>query len=431
VPAKTHLGYWRKAIRGNVLLLGVVSFFTDVSSEMIYPLLPVFFTGLVSPAFAAIYIGVMDGVAESVSSLLKLLAGKWSDRLGARKPLALAGYGISTLARPLMALATAGWHVIALRLFDRIGKGIRTSPRDALISDSADENLRGTAFSFHRMMDHAGAVTGPLVAALFLFTVLGNTLLWRQGGASAGPQEMLALRWLFTLALFPGLAAMLVLWRRVQEIPIAGKQADADSRRDPVEKPGARFAPRYYLFLAAVTLFTLGNSSDLFLILFAQTRFKLGLGYVIAMWISLHLFKILFSLPGGRFSDRLGRRAAIISGWVIYILVYLLLPFATDLRMVWALLLLYGAYYGMTEGAERALVADYVPTRHRGQAYGWYHAVVGISALPASLMFGLFWAALGPKAAFFIGASLAAAATLTLSGLITFRKKDLPNPEYR
>ena len=422
MPVSTRAQYWRRAIHGNVLLLGVVSLLTDVSSEMIYPLLPVFFTGLVSAQAAAVFIGVMDGLAESVASLLKVYSGRWSDALGVRKPLALAGYAVSTLARPLVAVAGAAWHVVALRLIDRVGKGIRTSPRDALISESVDADVRGAAFSFHRMMDHAGAVVGPLVAAGFLYAALGDAALWGKGNGAATAAEMRALRWLFGLALLPGLAATAVLWRWVRDLPVARAPGDAAFGRERADDPPPRLPLRFYIFLAAVTLFTLGNSSDLFLIFYAQTAFGVGLGYVIALWIWLHLSKIAFSLPGGRLSDRMGRRAAIISGWAIYILVYLAVPFAASAAAVWALLLFYGAYYGMTEGAERALVADYVPARQRGRAYGLYHGVVGVCALPASLLFGVFWARLGPKTAFAVGASLAAAATLLLAGLVAAGK---------
>jgi MFS family permease len=216
----------RRAIKGNILFLGLVSFFTDLSSEMIYPLLPVFFTGLVPPAWAAIYIGLMDGIAESTSSLLKIYAGNLSDKFGSRKPLALGGYAISSLARPLMAIAMVGWHVVALRFFDRIGKGIRTSPRDALLSDSVDCDVRGLAFSFHRMMDHAGAVGGPLLATLFLYLTLGSNILWQKGGGAATADEMHALRIVFAIALIPGLAATITIWRWVKDTPLKARPVD-------------------------------------------------------------------------------------------------------------------------------------------------------------------------------------------------------------
>lgn len=411
MPGKTLLSLrTRNAIRGNVFILGLTSFFTDLSSEMIYPLLPVFFTGLVSAAAAPVYIGLMDGLSESTSSLLKIAAGQLSDRMGRRKPLALAGYAISSLVRPLTALSMAGWHVVALRFLDRVGKGIRTSPRDALISGTVDSDVRGVAFSFQRLMDHAGAFLGPLFAAAFLYSLLGRNVLWRQGGGIAGPEEMLALRWLFGIALLPGLAATVVLWRFVSE---PSRRSAREYPNGVPESTGA-LPSRFYIFLAAVTLFTLGNSSDLFLIYYAQSRFGLGLGWMIVLWMLLHLSKIAFSLPGGMLSDRFGRRPVIAAGWLLYIGIYTAMPFSGELWTVCALLTIYGAYYGMTEGAERALVADFVPPDLHGRAYGLYHGAVGLAALPASLLFGVFWSALGPKAAFLIGAALATVALLIL-----------------
>jgi len=398
---------------GNVFFLGLVSFCTDFASEAMYPLLPAFFTGLVGASAAAVYVGVMEGLAESVSSLLKLYAGRLSDMRRSRKPLTLIGYAVSAFVRPVMSLAAAGWHVVALRFVDRIGKGLRTSPRDALISETIDADVRGVAFSFHRMMDHAGAVTGPVFAAVFLGATLGNPLLWAADAHAISPVEMHALRRLFVLTLIPGLAAVLVLARWVREP--AHKRAEAPGGGDPPETlPPRNPTPGFARFLMAIVLFTLGNSSDLFLVFYAQARFGLGLGWVIVFWIWLHLAKIIFSLPGGRLSDRLGRRHAILAGWAVYTLVYLAFPLAHRLWMLASLLGAYGAYYGLTEGAERALVADFVPPERRGRAYGWYHASVGLAALPASLVFGVFWAKLGPRTAFFIGAALAAAATIVL-----------------
>ncbi|MDY6851650.1 MAG: MFS transporter [Thermodesulfobacteriota bacterium] len=414
----------RRALRGNVFLFGLVSFFNDISSEMVYPLLPMFFTGLVSPAVAAIYIGLMDGLAESVSSLLKIYSGRLSDRLGRRKPLALTGYAVSSLARPLAALATAGWHVIALRVMDRVGKGIRTSPRDALLSESADRDVRGLAFSFHRLLDHAGAVCGPVIAAVFLYFVLGRGLIWGQGTSAVSAEEMRAMRWLFAAALVPGLAATVILWRWVRESPQKKNPHDAGGEQKTLQTPS--LPPKFFVFLGAVTLFTLGNSTDLFLIFYAQTHFGLGLGWVIALWVMLHISKIIFSLPGGRFSDRVGRRSAIMLGWMIYIVIYAAMPFVSEFWVTCVLLFSYGAYYGMTEGAERAMVADFVSAPQRGKAYGLYHGAVGLAALPASLLFGVFWAKLGPKAAFLIGASAAAAALLLLAYNAPEKIKEVP-----
>lgn len=411
---RTRSSLWKQVFAGNVFAFGLVSFLTDLSSEMIYPLLPVFFSGLVPPAAVAVYIGLMEGLAESTASLLKFYAGRLSDRLNRRKPLALTGYAISSVIRPFTAIAGAGWQVVAFRLFDRIGKGIRTAPRDALLSESVTTDVRGRAFSFHRLMDHAGAVTGPLVAAAFLYLMLGQTVLWQHGNHAAGPGEMTALRWLFALAAVPGLAATIALWRLVQERPRPTGTPGVPEKTPSHEKSG--LSPRFFFFLLAVILFTLGNSSDLFLIFYAQTRFGLGLGWVISLWILLHISKIIFSLPGGWLADRVGRRTAIVVGWLIYAMVYVAMPFASLFWMVYVLLLFYGVYYGMTEGAERALVADFASVRDRGRAYGLYHGAVGFATLPASLMFGIFWAEFGPMPAFFTGAILSTTAVLLLSG---------------
>jgi predicted MFS family arabinose efflux permease len=218
---------------------------------------------------------------------------------------------------------------------------------------------------------------------------------------------------LFALTALPGLAAILFLWRLVHEPPHAVRTQDVPKAgRFPRE---SRLSPRFFFFLFAVVLFTLGNSSDLFLIFYAQTRFGLGPGWVLNLWILLHLSKILFSLPGGWLADRVGRRTAIIAGWMIYAAVYIAMPFASHFGAVCTLLLFYGAYYGMAEGAERALVADFVAVKDRGMAYGWYHGAVGLATLPASLMFGVFWARFGPKPAFLVGASLASGALLLLT----------------
>ena len=414
--------HWWQVVRGNVLMLGLVSFFTDASSEMIYPLLPIYFTGLVPAGTVAIYVGLMDGIAESVSSLLKIYSGRLSDALGKRKSLAVAGYGISSISRPLMALAAVGWHVVFLRFCDRVGKGIRTSPRDALLSDSADPKARGLAFSFHRAMDHAGAVAGPLIAGVILYAMLGSTF-WAGEKTTAGAEEMTALRWLFGLALIPGVAAMIALVGRVKEIAPTGHAVSNDPVKNSSPLSSTPLPRRFYLYLGTVTLFTLGNSSDLFLVFYAREKFDLGLLFVLGLWVTLHLAKIIFSLPGGHFSDRYGRFRAIGIGWGFYVAVYFGMAQVTEQWMIWALLIVYGAYYGMTEGAEKALVADYVPSAQRGRAFGLYHGVVGLAALPASLMFGVFWVELGPERAFTIGAALAFAAMALLVFLGSDQRK--------
>jgi MFS family permease len=411
----------RSPFQGNVLALGLVSLFTDLSSEMMNPLLPIFIAGLVPLGLAPVYVGLMEGVAETTASLLKLVSGRLSDYLGRRKMLVVAGYGLSTLARPLMALAGlvgtawAGGQVVGLKFLDRAGKGVRTSPRDALISDSIGPETRGLAFSFTRAMDHAGAVGGSLLAIVILFAFLGYGL-WRSGTAKPTLEEMTALRWVFALALIPGLLAVTALLWGVREI--VPKQADGHSPGGRMSGTWRQLPTRFYAFVGIVVLFTLGNSSDMFLLLYAWEKFGLGLVAVIGLWIALHLSKIVFSFPGGFLADRIGRRPMILAGWTMYALVYLGFSQAEVQWQFWALFLAYGFYYGMSEGAEKALVADFAPAEARGTGYGIYNGAIGIAALPGSLLFGVFWAMIGPGWAFGIGAGLAGLAAVLLTALV-------------
>lgn len=425
---------WRGAVTGNVLAVGLVSLFTDFSSEMIYPLLPLYLTGLVGVGLAPLYIGLMGGLADTTASILKIFSGRISDKLGKRKALVALGYGISTVARPLMALAGAGWHVVGLRVGDRVGKGIRTAPRDALISDAVGPDARGIAFSFHRIMDHVGSILGPVAAVVILYLLLGRGL-WKGTMDKAGPEEMTALRWLFAIALIPGLLAMLAIFGKVKEI--APKKAEVTSG-DRDTSAWRKLPRRFYAYTAIVGLFSLGNSSDLFLVLYSKVLFGYGLLQIIALWVALHVSKIVFSFPGGILSDKLGRRPIILAGWSMYALVYLgfallatqqggdsLSP-AMMQGIFWALILAYGFYYGMSEGVEKAVVADFIPGEHRGTAYGIYHGFEGGAKLPASVLFGVVWVVLngvrpglGPIVAFSVGAGLAGAAVVCLTILLS------------
>jgi len=429
---------WRGAVKGNVLAMGLVSLFTDFSSEMMNPLLPIFVAGLVGGKWAALWVGLIEGLAETTAAVLKIFSGRISDRLGKRKALVMWGYGLSSLARPLMALASAGVHVVVLKFLDRVGKGLRTAPRDALIGDSVSREYRGLAFSFHRAMDHTGAVLGPAVAIGIIFVlnefssrVWGHEVnLWYNPGETDSlvvPAEVMdVMTWLFALAILPGLAAMAALIWKVREITPSGRAADGKA-------PGGPLPRRFYKFVGIVTLFALGNSSDMFILLLGNQYFGLGLLQIMLLWIALHLSKIVFSIPGGVLSDRVGRRPMILVGWAIYAAVYL--GFAvidTDaLWAFWGLVVLYGAYYGCTEGVEKALVADFVPSDRRGTAFGIYHGFVGVAALPASLLFGVFWvwaadrfgADTGRTIAFSIGAGLAGLSMLLMAGLLATTRR--------
>jgi MFS family permease len=390
-------------LRGNVLWVSVVSLLTDLASEMMNPLLPIFVAGLVPVGAAPIVLGAMEGLAEATASVVKLVSGRLSDRLGKRKALVLWGYGLSALARPAMALAGAGWQVVGLKFVDRVGKGLRTSPRDALLGDAAPPGQRALVFSFHRAMDHTGAVLGPMIALGLLYLLLGRAV-WR-GDAAVG-DEMDALRVVFALGLLPGLAAVLTLALGVRE--------RAPTPAPTSEARAAALPSRFYWFVGAATTFTLGNSSDLFLLLFARERFGLGALELVLLWSGLHVAKVVCSLPGGALADRLGRRASILLGWGLYALCYLGFARVETLAQFAGLLAVYGLYYGLTEGALKALVTDFTAPHQRAGGFGVFHAAVGLAALPASLLFGVFWAELGARTAFTIGAGLAAAAAVML-----------------
>ncbi|HEX6863863.1 MAG TPA: MFS transporter, partial [Thermoanaerobaculia bacterium] len=345
----------------NVLALSVVSFLTDVSSDMTYPLLPVFLASVLGAS--ATSVGAIEGAAESTAALLKLASGWWSDRVAKRKPLVLAGYTIAAVIRPLIGLAQSVSQVLTIRVADRVGKGIRGAPRDALIADSVDPSVRGRAFGFHRAADHAGAVVGPLLA----FALLR----WAD----------LDLRHLFLWTAVPGALAVAALVFGVREVPRA--PAETKPKVDLRTPLGRRF----WAFLGVLLLFTLGNSTDAFLLLRAA---DLGVDAALIpiLWAMLHIVKSLSSTPGGALSDRIGRKPLLVAGWLIYAAVYFGLGRAGAAWHVWALFAVYGIYFGLTEGVEKALVADLVPADRRGAAFGWYNLALGVGALPASLLFG-------------------------------------------
>ncbi len=381
-------GRFFRGITRNVVVLGIVSFLTDVSSEMIYPLLPTFLTAVLGagPAF----LGAIEGAAESTAAFFKLMSGAWADRIRDRTRLILGGYGLSSLARPLIAAATRPWMVLAVRVTDRVGKGVRTSPRDAIIADSVAGAVRGRAYGFHRAMDHAGAVVGPLLAA---------------GLLAGGIRD---LRTVFWWATVPGFLAVLLILLGVREVPTRAP-VSGEPRRGLSTLPTGTLRA----YLATLFVFTLGNSSDAFLLLRAGQLGVPAAGLPL-LWVMFHLVKMTSVMPFGGLSDRIGRRQIIIAGWLIYALTYGGFALATTAWQAWALFALYGLFYGLTEGVERALLADLARPAERGMAFGWYHFVIGLGALPASLFFGLLWQRLGPQVAFGLGAALAAAAALLL-----------------
>jgi len=379
----------QKSILGlskNVKNLGWVSFFNDASSEMIYPLLPLFLTQVLGAG--VLFVGIIEGMAESVSSFLKLFSGWFSDRFQKRKAIILFGYSLASITRPLVGIATSPFHVLFLRFLDRVGKGVRTSPRDALLSQCCNGDERGKAFGFQRAMDHAGAMAGPLIATLLLTSLTQD------------------LRVIFVLAFIPSLFCLFILYRGVTDTV-----RNCVSTPPPLRLRWGEWSRKFKYFLIIITLFTLGNSSDAFLLLRAK---DLGIDIVSIpiLWFVLHLSKTIFSIPGGIFSDRIGRRGVMIIAWTVYGFVYLGFAFASKAYHIWILFFIYGLFFGLSEGTERAWVADLVEESKRGTAYGAYHFFIGMATLPASLLMGLLWKTAGVAWAFSFGAVMALIAAL-------------------
>lgn len=385
----------------NVWAVGLTSLFMDISSEMVINVLPLFLANVLGVQTSII--GLIEGVAEATASLLKLFSGWLSDKLGGRKWLAVAGYGLSAVSKPFFYIASS-WGVIAgVRWVDRIGKGIRTAPRDALVADSVTKEIRGLAFGFHRAMDTAGAMLGLLIAAGVVWMAQANTLdLTRSTFQS-----------IVLFSLIPAFLAVLSLSIGARDVAVTSHRAAPKFSLRSLGKP-------FSIFLVIVSIFTLGNSSDAFLILRAQ---NLGVSVtgIMMMLVIFNLVYSLVSLPAGRQSDRIDRRRLIIGGWLIYAAIYLGFALARQGWQVWVLFVAYGLYYGLAYGTANALVADLVPENMRGTAYGTYHAVIGILALPASLIAGLLWQGvgawrgLGPSAPFLFGGTLALIAAFLMA----------------
>ncbi len=387
----------------NVWVMTITSFLTDVSSEMIFNLLPLFLADVLGVKTGVI--GLIEGIAETTSSLLKVFSGWFSDRMGTRKGLTVLGYGLSTVSKPFLYIATSWLGVLAVRFFDRVGKGVRTSPRDALIADSIDEHHRGLAFGLHRAGDTFGAVIGLCIALVIVAAAQSNVV----------GLERSTFQTLVAISIVPAVLAVLVLAVGAREV-----KPDANKRANPPRLSLSGFDPSFKAFLLIVAIFTLGNSSDAFLILRAQDR---GLSVVgtLGMLITFNLVYALISGPAGALSDRLGRRRLILIGWTVYGVIYLGFALAAQAWEIWALYAVYGIYYGVFDGTARALVADLVPQAQRGTAYGIYNAVIGLMAFPASLLAGILWQGFGSwngfgaPAPFIVGAALALLAMVMLA----------------
>ncbi len=427
-----------------VIMLGIVSLFTDTASEMIYPLVPLFVAALGSGAIA---LGIIEGVAETTAAMIKLLSGIISDRLGKRKILVLAGYTISSLIRPFTGAVSSAWQIVFIRMIDRVGKGIRTAPRDALIASSVDETIRGRSYGFHRAMDHTGAVIGPVLAiAALLILFLGFGM----------NDSLLALRWTFFLALIPGILAILTIIFFVKDT--------VPEKRDskPLGFSLKNFDRNFKTYLVIMILFTLGNSSDVFLLFRVEesveksgavvnliqgipflkeitTKFGdaeaqknvINILFLPLIWAFFHIIKVIFSTTLGALSDRIGRKLVINIGWGIYVFVYAsfaLLAFLPSGLQIVATFILFGIYalfYAFTEGAEKAFVADLAGSEKRGTAFGLFNFAIGLGALPASVIFGLIYSifdnrfpGFGGTVAFGFGAIMALISMILLAALV-------------
>jgi len=355
---------------------------------MIYPLLPVFLTSILGSSAA--FLGIIEGIAESTSSLLKLISGAISDRIGKRKGIVILGYTISNLSRPVIGFAINVYHVLFLRFFDRLGKGIRSSPRDALLASSSPPEIMGKSFGFHRALDHMGAVIGPLTATIILATITNN------------------LRNIFLLAGIPGFFAIFFAITFVKETPVR-----KEKNKNSPQKTNYRFSRKFKTFILIIILFSLGNSSDTFLILKAKET-GIAIKLLPLLWLFHNAAKMIISIPAGILSDKIGRIKTIIPGWFIYFIVYIWLAFIKHPYEIWIVFLIYGLYFGFVEGAEKALISELVPKNLFGTAYGIYNFATGISYLPASIIFGLLWTKFGSTTAFLFGGFLAFVASILL-----------------
>lgn len=388
-----------KNLSGNVFALSFVSLLNDTSSDIIYPLLPAFLAlTLGASPFA---IGLIEGFAESIAAFLKLFSGYLSDKFDSRKFPVFLGYSLASIVRPLLAFAGSWQQVLFVRVTDRVGKGIRGAPRDAIIAASVPEEKRGLAFGFNRAADHLGAVIGPIVAFILLSYF----------AADAENPTAIEYQRVFLYASIPVVIGLFVIVFFVKEEK--RKPLEADELLTPIKLSLREFDGNFKRFLAVIALFTLSNSTDAFLLLRAE---QAGIAPAVLplLWMGLHISKVVSSLIFGDLSDKLGRKTMIFSGWILYAVVYAGFAFVDSAWQAWALFLIYGVYFGLTEGVEKALVADLVPKEKRGTAYGFYNLAFSITVFPASIIFGGLWSQFGASAAFLISAVISIGAAFLL-----------------
>ena len=405
---KSPRRFWHryKNLSPNILALSIVSFLNDTSSEIIYPLLPTFLTlTLGATPFA---IGLIEGFAESVAALLKLFSGYLSDKFSKRKFLVFLGYSLASLTRPLLAFVTSWQQVLFVRLTDRIGKGIRGAPRDALLADSVVPEKRGLAFGFNRAADHLGAVFGPVAAFIMLSYF----------AADPTNPTVRDYRQVFLFASIPVVAGLFVIVFFVKE---KKHEKHLEENITPIKLSLKEFDGNFKRFLIVIAIFTLSNSTDAFLLLRAEES-GIPVAVLPLLWMLLHFSKVVFSLIGGDLSDKIGRKKMIFAGWIIYALVYAGFAFVETDWQAWALFLIYGAYFGLTEGAEKALVADLVEPEKRGTAFGFYNLAFSITVFPASIIFGALWTRFNATTAFLVSSVISICAAVLLLTIKQNRK---------
>ncbi len=373
----------------TVVVLGVVSLLTDVSSEGIYPLIPLFLVEVLKTQ--VVVVGLIEGIANSTASILRIFSGWLSDVLGNRKWLTTTGYSLSTIAKPLLAVSYSWQAVFGIRFADRLGKGIRAAPRDALIADTSPTDRRGISFGFHRAMDTVGAVTGPLLAFWLLRSLAYSY------------------RTIFLLSAIPAVLAVLILIAFVRE---PRRERPARAERPSLALKG--FSRQFKLFLVAATLFSVGNSSDVFLILRAN-HLGIGTDGILLLYVLFNAVEASLSMSAGALSDRIGRRNVILAGYVIYAIVYAGFGLVRSTSLVWALFALYGVHNALTQSVQRAFAADLTCADARGTGLGAYHALTGVALLPASLIAGYLWQVVSPSSPFYFGAAMAAIAAVLLA----------------
>jgi len=393
-----HLGVSR-----NVFVLGWVSFLTDVSSEMIFTALPLFLTSVLR--VGPFLVGLIEGLGDSSANVFKIVSGWFSDKIDERKWVTASGYGLSTIVKPFLLIASSGIGVLFIRLLERTGKGIRISPRDALIANCTTTETMGRGFGFQKAMDTFGAMVGIAIAAVVIYFLIGPD----------EPITMGVFHWLVIIGVVHAVIAVLLIAFFVRERRASRAEREAANHAHRPKVLDRRFV----LFLTVMTLFNLGNSADAFLVLRASDV-GISLFYVFILLISYNLVYAVVAYPAGRLSDRIGRKRIIIVGWSIYVITYLLLALASNVKFMFVIAFTYGLYSGLAEGVSKAFVADIVSPQRRGIAYGLYHGLVGFALLLASVIAGALWQWVNPASAFYFGAAMSG---LAIIGMVFFVKE--------